>query len=610
MKRICVCLLMFFMISCTVIQPCYGAEAGDITVFVNGEMLNFDVAPVIEDGRTLVPVRGIFEAVDMQVEWYPETYTVYAHSDKDTIEMRIGDVNATVNGNACILDVPARIIHSRTLVPARFIAESLDCMVDWDSEARRVLIDYRPDTDFEVTIPSSLKKENPNGYGVSLKKVVFKADYNDKYFVQQSKYGNGYSYIHNLAQSSLALELSTLKGESDATGQSAVSERTSELASVYDKLGFSDVRHYNYDKSVLDSGDKAAYSIASKTLYDGSNLVNISIRAGGYGAEWRSNFNVGNGKHHAGFEAPAKEIYNSLSNYLASGGFSPETTRVWITGFSRGGAVGNILAAMIDESTLVLPANLYAYLFAVPNNVNLAKAQANAEKYGNIHNINLPSDAVTRLVMSEWGWGRYGVTHTVVNRNPYPTDKNVTYFYKLTGSKFDYDITAADVESANKLSATLAELFTSSDKYAASYQGFAMDIAEWGFFRAGYLGESYGDFVAGRYGSSAKMPAAQECYNSQILPLLKQADSLSALFGQTTITGNKELMDVIYNTTILMSVNGVGASEIVSILLNLVTSGMMSSFTDGGLSDSLTKSHMPEYYLSWIMGYDSADMYQ
>ncbi len=54
--------------------------------------------------------------------------------------MTIGNTCATINGNTVILDVPTTIINGRTLVPARFIAESIGCSVDWDSNTRTAVI--------------------------------------------------------------------------------------------------------------------------------------------------------------------------------------------------------------------------------------------------------------------------------------------------------------------------------------------------------------------------------------------------------------------------------------------------------------------------------------
>ena len=112
--------------------PAGEPKAGDaIRVVLDGQMLQFDVPPVIENDRTLVPLRVIFEALGAEgnnpiadVEWNGETQTVTAKRSDTEIKLIIGG-EAYVNGQAVELDVPAKIIEDRTLVPLRFVSEAL-----------------------------------------------------------------------------------------------------------------------------------------------------------------------------------------------------------------------------------------------------------------------------------------------------------------------------------------------------------------------------------------------------------------------------------------------------------------------------------------------------
>ncbi len=120
--------------------PAGEPKAGDaIRVVLDGQMLQFDVPPVIENDRTLVPLRVIFEALGADVEWNGETQTVTAKRSDTEIKLIIGG-EAYVNGQAVELDVPAKIIEDRTLVPLRFVSEALGCQVDWDGVTRTVSI--------------------------------------------------------------------------------------------------------------------------------------------------------------------------------------------------------------------------------------------------------------------------------------------------------------------------------------------------------------------------------------------------------------------------------------------------------------------------------------
>lgn len=111
-----------------------------ISVRLNGSKVYFDQLPVIENDRTLVPLRAIFEALDAEVSWDGETRTVSAAKADRTVSLTIDDINATVNGEATVLDVPAKIINDRTMVPVRFIAQSFGANVDWDPDTRTVII--------------------------------------------------------------------------------------------------------------------------------------------------------------------------------------------------------------------------------------------------------------------------------------------------------------------------------------------------------------------------------------------------------------------------------------------------------------------------------------
>jgi len=110
------------------------------SVLVNGVELAFDQPPVIQEGRTLVPLRVIFEALGANVDWDPSTQTVTSVKDDVTISLRIGS-NVLVRNDAEIqLDVPAQIVGERTLVPVRAVAEGFGAEVDWDSNTRTVTI--------------------------------------------------------------------------------------------------------------------------------------------------------------------------------------------------------------------------------------------------------------------------------------------------------------------------------------------------------------------------------------------------------------------------------------------------------------------------------------
>ena len=106
--------------------PAYGMSAQKpIEIYINQSKVNSDVPPLIIEGRTLVPLRVISENLGASVHWDTADRTVKVTTSSRTIILKIDDTKALIDGETMTLDVPAKIINGRTLVPIRFIAESL-----------------------------------------------------------------------------------------------------------------------------------------------------------------------------------------------------------------------------------------------------------------------------------------------------------------------------------------------------------------------------------------------------------------------------------------------------------------------------------------------------
>jgi len=105
-----------------------------IAVFMDGKRIYYDVPPRVESGRTLVPLRALLEGLGAQVEWVKETQTVVAVRDGLKLQLPLGSKKALVNDQEIELDVPALIENDRTLVPLRFVGEAFGAKVDWDPD--------------------------------------------------------------------------------------------------------------------------------------------------------------------------------------------------------------------------------------------------------------------------------------------------------------------------------------------------------------------------------------------------------------------------------------------------------------------------------------------
>ncbi len=123
----------------------------DILVQLNGDIVDFTdsnglkVEPQIINNRTMVPMRKIFEVLGADVKWDGTTKSITANTEELDIGLQINNKMATVkekNGETknITLDSAPVIVNNRTLVPVRFIAESLDNKVGWDAKNRAVII--------------------------------------------------------------------------------------------------------------------------------------------------------------------------------------------------------------------------------------------------------------------------------------------------------------------------------------------------------------------------------------------------------------------------------------------------------------------------------------
>ncbi len=103
-----------------------------INISIDGNYIKFDVQPQIINGRTLVPMRKIFEELGATVDWDDSTQTAIGTKENTVVKFTINDYTMYKNESANTLDVPAQLIDGRTLIPLRAVSEAFDCQVGWD----------------------------------------------------------------------------------------------------------------------------------------------------------------------------------------------------------------------------------------------------------------------------------------------------------------------------------------------------------------------------------------------------------------------------------------------------------------------------------------------
>ena len=159
---------------------------------------------------------------------------------------------------------------------------------------------------------------------------------------------------------------------------------------------------FNIANDVGDDKTSISYTCAYKQMGE-IDLISISIRGFNYGNEWEDNFYVGTSGEHNGFAACANAVFADLNDFLVVAGNNKAKTKVLISGYSRGGAVANLLAKrIIDSESVTAKENVYAYTFEAPMGAN------ERGSYNNIFNVVNSADIITSFAPTEYGFTRYG----------------------------------------------------------------------------------------------------------------------------------------------------------------------------------------------------------
>ena len=151
--------------------------------------------------------------------------------------------------------------------------------------------------------------------------------------------------------------------------------------------------------------DTYGYTMAYKR-YENYDLIAMSFRGFDYGAEWSNNLELGKTGNHNGFEARATEALTQLLFECHSFTPAPERIKIWLTGYSRGGALANMVAQkmMTLEHPVVSQEDMFVYTFEAPQGLD----ENNSGDYENIHNLVNSADLVTYVAPQEYGLYRCG----------------------------------------------------------------------------------------------------------------------------------------------------------------------------------------------------------
>lgn len=217
-------------------------------------------------------------------------------------------------------------------------------------------------------------------------------------------------------------------------------------------LEFEKTAKFSYEKSYR--GDRVGVLFSKRQIGD-QTLVGVIIR-GTVGKEWYSNFDIGYGEEHAGFAACADFVEDKLHMYLVNYGLTDQAVTYLVTGYSRGGAVANIVAQRLIEQN---SGTVRAYTFASPHTTT----RANAAQYAGIYNLIREEDFFTYVPLTEWGYRRYGTDISLTSTRTATPDHVQSVFRDVTGSDYVGFENAQAIEqftdTAAKMSPTVRDYY-------------------------------------------------------------------------------------------------------------------------------------------------------
>ena len=204
----------------------------------------------------------------------------------------------------------------------------------------------------------------------------FTVQFEDTYFD-----GSSFDYNHKLAQASLGMAMSAFRPTYDKSGKTRPQEHVEQF--LID-CGFTYIHSDDYDKNP--SLYTVATEIGRKMMVDSNGepytLIAVAVCGGGYSNEWLSNFTVGTETEHEGFASAAHLVVDRIFGYIGRANIKGRI-KIWISGFSRAAAVGNITAARLVDSGVFSQDDIFAYLFATPRTTKDPRPGA----YNNIFSI-------------------------------------------------------------------------------------------------------------------------------------------------------------------------------------------------------------------------------
>ena len=254
---------------------------------------------------------------------------------------------------------------------------------------------------------------------------------NDIYFSQSYFEHSSYEYDPHLATASLCLAISTYPDYGVYDDPDWYEKQPKFIKAALEGIGFNS---FTTNEDFVQSAriDTIGLAVAKKEFSD-YTVIAVAPRSGGYYSEWANNMHLGDGSQsdymHEGWYNAANKLIDFVSDYVIDNQITGRV-KLWITGFSRGGATTNIAAGLIDNKldkgekifnnqVELKKEDVYAYTFEAPQGANVNSSNVKPPKdeiYGNIFNVVNPNDIVPKVAMAEYGFTRFGVDKFITTK--------------------------------------------------------------------------------------------------------------------------------------------------------------------------------------------------
>ena len=288
---------------------------------------------------------------------------------------------------------------------------------------------------------------------VTEEKLEWNFPYSDEFFSLPSE-----EFSVTMARGSMGLTLSAFRSKEETLSP--------QYETYLKEAGFTNIYSFGYDKPP--TADSLSGVIGMKRIGD-TTVIAAAACGQGYGSEWAGNFKVGSGERHEGFSQAAGLFEDHLAGYLKDNKIEGRK-KLWVSGFSRASAVGNILAADMIESGEY--EDVYAYLFGVP------RTTRQPVRYKGIYNICGQYDPVPSVPLQSWGYERYGTDLYTPAQESAADYTRFALSANAAGIRLDKRGFRNNPEVNYQLRLileSLGEFFPSSDAYCENMQGLLMD---------------------------------------------------------------------------------------------------------------------------------------